>query len=57
MSSDGEGTEDERKAVEDDAKEDLELNDETAGQVGGGLISTLTSNGGGVGSEQPRVQT
>jgi hypothetical protein len=57
VSSDGEGTEDERKAVEDDAKEDLELNDETAGQVGGGLISTLTSNGGGVGSEQPRVQT
>jgi hypothetical protein len=38
MSSDREGTEDERKAVEDDAKEDLELNDEAADQIGGGLI-------------------
>ena len=35
--SDTEGTEDERKAAEDDAKEDLELNDEAADQVGGGL--------------------
>jgi len=30
---------DERMAAEDDAKEDLELNDESADQVRGGLIS------------------
>ena len=36
--SDMEGTEDERKAAEDDAKEDLELNDEAADKVAGGLV-------------------
>jgi hypothetical protein len=35
--SDLEGTEDERKAAEDDAEEDLELTDETADQVRGGF--------------------
>jgi hypothetical protein len=30
---------DERQAAEDDAKEDLELNDENADQVRGGIIS------------------
>jgi hypothetical protein len=30
---------DERQAAEDDAKEDLELNDESADQVRGGVIS------------------
>jgi len=30
---------DERQAAEDDAKEDLELNDENADQVRGGVIS------------------
>ena len=29
---------DERKAAEDDAKEDLDLNDETADQVRGGTL-------------------
>lgn len=36
--SDMEGTADERKAAEDDAKEDLELNDDSADNVRGGLI-------------------
>jgi hypothetical protein len=30
---------DEREAAEDDAKEDLELNDDSADQVRGGLIN------------------
>ena len=31
-------SDDERKAAEDDAKEDLELNDDNADQVRGGLV-------------------
>jgi len=30
----------ERKAAEDDAKEDLELNDQTADQVRGGVVDS-----------------
>ena len=39
--SDMEGTEDERKAAQDDAKEDLELTDETADQVRGGTAGPI----------------
>ena len=38
MSDEKSNEPDERMAAEDDAKEDLELNDETADQVRGGAI-------------------
>ena len=52
-----EGREDDRRAAADDAKEDLELSDETADEVRGGVMGWPKKYAGGGGDPPPPPPT